>query len=442
MTLGLWAFDDPDPTTNPACQPDPSQPVNTTNGQVYCSNQVGNAAVQTGTLLHELGHALTLTHGGTYYNDSTNKNLPTYELNCKANYLSVMNYQFQVRGFADGTDLLSTYGYSTQVFDELDESSLNENNGIGLGTDASGTQAAAAHLTRWYAPPNAFDLQTPGRLASRHCDGTPKGATEQAVRVDGAAFSSPLNWNNNAFLPDATEPVAPQDANFNGVTGDLPFSGFNDWLNVDLHQVSVRANSFGFSGGGGIANGGGGIANGGGGIANGGGGIANGGGGVDYAGAGIANGGGGIANGGGGIANGGGGIANGGGGTDQDFETATSTVSAPTGLNCTNCTGSSGSVSETNGKTGVPLAWTPPRFGQIRTYNVYRALGSFPTVGLVIANYKSFSIIKTLTGKPPSPSYTDPNVKNNTTYTYFVTATNAQGAQSGPSVPLVVAIKF
>jgi hypothetical protein len=70
MTLGLWEADDPS-----NCQPDPSQSLSL--GQVHCSNQVGTIPVQTGTILHELGHALTLTHGGTYYNDPNNPSLPT-----------------------------------------------------------------------------------------------------------------------------------------------------------------------------------------------------------------------------------------------------------------------------------------------------------------------------------------------------------------------------
>ena len=35
---------------------------------VYCDDQVGTLNVQIGTLMHELGHTLTLTHGGTFFN--------------------------------------------------------------------------------------------------------------------------------------------------------------------------------------------------------------------------------------------------------------------------------------------------------------------------------------------------------------------------------------
>ena len=117
----------------------------------------------------------------------------------------------------------------------------------------------------------------------------------------------------------------------------------------------------------------------------------------------------------------------GGGVVDQDERTATSTVDAPGGLTCTvainpvpGCTPSSGGFLE-NAKS-VPLTWSAPGYGQIRTYNVYRAMGSFPTARQVSQNLSKFSIIKTLNGAPPSTSYVDPNVKNQTTYTYFVTA--------------------
>ena len=63
LTFGLWGADD-----NPGCQPDPSLVPSGSNN--YCDNQVGTIQTQAGTIMHELGHTLTLTHGGTYYNTS------------------------------------------------------------------------------------------------------------------------------------------------------------------------------------------------------------------------------------------------------------------------------------------------------------------------------------------------------------------------------------
>jgi len=386
LTFGRWEADDP-----ANCQPDPSKPLGS--GQAYCNNQMGSAKVQEGTLLHELGHTLTLTHGGTYYNDPLNLSLPTYEPNCKPNFLSVMNYLFQVRGFPGGQG----YDYSGQTLPPLSETALNESLGIG---------AAAPHFTRWYAPPNAFDnqLQSVGgrRYATMHCDGSPITDGAQIVRVDGTTFSAPIDWNNNLIVPDPTQPVVWQDVNFNGTTAlspDSPLKGFNDSQAIDLAQIGARGGAFGYSGGGGgfLTQGGGGF---------------------------LTQGGGGF------LTQGGGGFLTQGGGVEQDSDMANSTADPPTDL------------SPVQSGHNVVLNWTAPDFGQVRRYDIWRAVGSFPTPILVGQNKALFTLIKTLNGAPPSTTFTDTNVKNNTTYTYFVTQTTKQGVQSGAPDPKTIFVKF
>lgn len=411
VTLGLWGADDP-----ANCQPDPSQSL--APGQVYCSNGMGTVAEQTGTLLHELGHTLVLTHGGTFYTDPNNPSVPTDGLNCAPNYLSAMNYLFQVRGFVDGG-----FDYSSQTLAPLNEASPNESTGI--GTDIL-TGQPAAHTTRWYAAPNALDVQLQkafdGRYAAAHCDGTPLLPNEPpAVRVDGTSTGT-LDWNNDFIVPDQVLPPG-EDLNHNGIIGDRPFSGFNDWQTLNLQQIGARTSAFGSSSGIDFA-----------------------GGGIDFAGGGIDFAGGGLDFAGGGIGFAGGGINFAGGGIDQNEETATSTADVPTGLACTvslsgvpSCVPSSGAFLETGKK--VPLSWMAPTFGQTRAYTVWRAVGSFGP-SQVLPNLGQFTMLKTLTGTPPSPSYIDTAVKNGVTYTYFVTDTNKQGAQSGPSSLLVVKVKF
>ncbi len=82
------------------------------------------------TFMHELGHALGLGHGGAYQ-----VGIPD-NTNYKPNYLSIMNYHFQLtwlgkekRGFGfDGRYL----DYSRWLTIDLDERHLNEHRGIGI----------------------------------------------------------------------------------------------------------------------------------------------------------------------------------------------------------------------------------------------------------------------------------------------------------------------
>ena len=79
----------------------------------------GNIGVA-GTFMHELGHTLGLTHGG--FDDEGNPNDDQY----KPNYLSVMNYLFQMTGLV-GTGKLD---YSQYDLPDLDENALFEEIGI------------------------------------------------------------------------------------------------------------------------------------------------------------------------------------------------------------------------------------------------------------------------------------------------------------------------
>jgi len=83
-----------------------------------------------GTFIHELGHTLGLTHGGTDH------------VNYKPNYLSIMSYTFQMSGlyrdgkFGDEGFPLS-FDYQRQETPALNERSLNENLGLTGAGDVS-----------------------------------------------------------------------------------------------------------------------------------------------------------------------------------------------------------------------------------------------------------------------------------------------------------------
>ena len=251
----------------------------------------------------------------------------------------------------------------------------------------------------------------------------------------GGDFSAPFDWNNDLMVPT---PIADPglDLNHNGVVGDIPFAGFNDWNTLDFQQMNARSSGFGFSEGGGLQKSpGSGLQK-------------SPGSGVDPDGAGLQK-----SPGSGLQKSPGSGLQKSpGSGIEQNTETANATVDPPSALNCnqplttTNgtiipaCTGAGPFVE--NSKS-VPLSWTSPDFGQIRSYAVWRALGSFPTMQQALVNIGQFAKLTTLTGTPPKTSFIDnANLKNGRTYTYFVADSNKFGANSTASAPLVVTVKF
>jgi len=93
-------------------------------------NQVGTPEHQVGTMIHEFGHNLGQKHGGVDHG------------HFKPNYLSVMNYHFQLSGIGPGLvalglansgDGFEDFSFSNGQQMDLNENNLNENVGIGLG---------------------------------------------------------------------------------------------------------------------------------------------------------------------------------------------------------------------------------------------------------------------------------------------------------------------
>ena len=129
-----------------------------------------------GTIMHELGHNLNLRHGG---NDNANY---------KPNYLSEMNYWFQLTGILPANRL----DYSRQALANLTENSLNETLGIQDGTDS----------TRYFCPSPTF--------------------TQQTVAGTGA-----IDWNCNG-----TSNQTGLSANINADSVLSTLTGFDDWTMV------------------------------------------------------------------------------------------------------------------------------------------------------------------------------------------------------------------
>jgi hypothetical protein len=357
VTLGLWG--------NPAF-----------NGSTAATSPVSDgqkATVQAGTFMHELGHTLGLTHGGSFFDNVAHNPpdyTPTFDANCKSNYQSVMNYMFQ-------TDLLgpsNVLDFSSQQLDTLNETRL-------FPIALSGSVGAVKfQTTTWY------DL-TPslvGSKAKHHCDGSPT-----FFNANVAPFSAdvtPIMYPHlNKALPSPWS--APSlDINFNGTIDNAGFRGYNDWLNVDLRQIGASGPDLGGAGrsGGGPGRSGGGPGRSGGGP---------------------------------GRSGGGPGRSGGGPGKEIDFATANDVTRPPRNL----------MASEEVSPRFIDLSWTAPIFGQIGAYRIYRSADGGRT----------FSLIATVPGSQTTfrDGVTTPPPCNTTGYQYFVTAILAGTFRAFPPGP-------
>jgi hypothetical protein len=201
VTLGLWRSDIP------------------------ANDQVGSALQQAGTLMHELGHNLDLSHAG--WNTTPN---------CMPNYPSVMNYLYQTRGLTDssGNEHID-YSYGLEL--PLSEGFLSSAFPLGL----------QQYRARYFGPlNNATNSQ--GQAAQVHCDGTLLTSTApegQYVRLEGSAVSTP-DWSNGTVLPLGALIRSGLDINYDGNVGQT-FIDQPDWASLNLQQVGARPNANGLS---------------------------------------------------------------------------------------------------------------------------------------------------------------------------------------------------
>jgi len=150
----------------------------------------GTQDAREGTFIHELGHNLGLRHGG---ND---------HINYKPNYLSIMNYFYQVTGvYRDGA--WGNFDYSRVAPISLNENKLNEV--IGLGP------SALNYGTLWFCP-NGIQAFTASAGSNIDWDCDQDGGSETSVKVNingdltsdekpiYSTLGTQINWANITFL--------------------------------------------------------------------------------------------------------------------------------------------------------------------------------------------------------------------------------------------------
>lgn len=138
----------------------------------------GSSDAKVGTFIHEYGHDLGLLHGG---NDSANY---------KPNYLSVMNYAFQVTGVLRTGTTPPSFTYSSFLLPSLNEAALDES--VGLGS-----ALAATYRTRWVCPSTAAVFTPAGANLpiDWNCNGTASGVV--SANINGEGGITTLGTQNN-----------------------------------------------------------------------------------------------------------------------------------------------------------------------------------------------------------------------------------------------------
>jgi len=161
------------------------------------AGQVGSTDQQAGTLMHELGHNLRLHHGGLY----------TDQINCKPNYISVMNYNRQMPNFISNRELT----FSSKAFP-----SINENSPLNEGTDVGP-----------YLPEHPEESIVYG-LSTSPTTPSPPWYDTTGQNVD---------WNRDGDGGTDNEMVTADTNNLAGCNGAglsaTSFSGYNDWANLN-----------------------------------------------------------------------------------------------------------------------------------------------------------------------------------------------------------------
>jgi hypothetical protein len=218
---------------------------------------VGRPYARAVTIFHEIGHNVNLWHSGVSANWGNATQPTVIDPNCKPNFLSSMNYLFELYGVFDQFGNIQL-DYSHGALPVLQENGLFD--GASLTTPP--------YRRAWYAPFYKLDvngqpvldqnnqpiisplvlnlgLTTP---ALRFCGAKfgPGQPITQMVRVVSETFDAQNGWYIDWDADGVVDNPSPaQDVNFDGhtdVNGSYSdaFTGYNDWANIRLDQISAN----------------------------------------------------------------------------------------------------------------------------------------------------------------------------------------------------------
>lgn len=173
------------------------------------------ADAETGTFIHELGHNLGLGHGGF---EGTNY---------KPNYLSIMNYWFQISGvYRDGK--WGNYDYQRVAPYTLNENSLNENDGVNT----------PGYGTRWFSSCSPLDDKS--TTVNKPIDWNWNGVLQTSVAVDlncdgsKTSLASWIDWQHIVYNGGTIGGVGPED------TATIKYEDLPKELTLEEHKKIAK----------------------------------------------------------------------------------------------------------------------------------------------------------------------------------------------------------
>ena len=215
-------------------------------GAPWNSERQKNDNQNTATIMHELGHSLGLNHWGLnnedfqgeikeLRNQLTDDEWVEYSYrNWKPNFLSIMNYSFQMDGLiiedSEGNVRNGFYDYSRFYINELNENDLDETRGLGM-VNAQGINgwSSTKYCTVFVDPQRNGDPHT--RLILEGDDNDPSTPPEPLY------VNNPINWDNYI------------DANGTGIVADINGDGITDVLRATVNEWENLVYSAGSVGG-------------------------------------------------------------------------------------------------------------------------------------------------------------------------------------------------